>query len=115
VGQALPMPFSGIPTGFVNIVLADGGSGGIANIISDGGSTAPNFAYCSFCDTGTGKGAITFLPSGGAVFSGGPSTVGQQLSIQDVDRDAGSNAGATFIIDYAIVATTGSVEAVTIR
>jgi prepilin-type N-terminal cleavage/methylation domain-containing protein len=113
IGQALPMPFSGIPTGYVNIVLADGGSGGTANITADGGSSAPNFAYCSFCDTGTGKGAITFLPSGGATFSGGPGTVGQQLSIQDLALDGGG--GATSIIDYAIVAATGSIEPVTIR
>src|SRR3989442_4258322 len=31
-GAALPQPYSGIPTGYTNIVLADGGSGGAADI-----------------------------------------------------------------------------------
>src|SRR5256886_1936110 len=78
-GAALPPPYSGIPTGYVNVLLADGGSGGVADISVDGGSTAPNFKYCSFCDTSSKRGAITFLPSGGATFSGGPLSVGQQI------------------------------------
>lgn len=114
-GSALPQPFSGIPTGYVNIVLADGGSGGSADISVDGGSAAPNFKYCSFCDPGTQRGAITFLPSGGASFSGGPLVVGQQISIQDVRSQADGGAGATGIIDFAIVAATGSSEAVSVR
>lgn len=112
IGQALGQPYSGIPTGFVNIVLADGGSGGVADISVDGGSSAPNFKYCSFCDTGTGMGAITFLPSGGAKFNGGPLSVGQQLSMQDTAADAGT---ATGIIEFAVVGATGASEAVTIK
>jgi len=76
-GSALPPPYSAIPTGYLNIVLADGGSGGVADITVDGGSAAPNFKYCSFCDTSSKQGAITFLPSGGAIFNGGPLGVGQ--------------------------------------
>jgi hypothetical protein len=108
-GTALPQPFSGIPTGFVNMP-----DGGVANITTDGGSAAPNFNYCSFCDPGTGLGAITFLPSGGALFSGGPLTIGQQIAMQDVggQPDGGPAYG---IIDFAIVGATGSTEAVTIR
>lgn len=114
-GSALPQPWSGIPTGYVNIVLADGGSGGTADISVDGGSAAPNFKYCSFCDPSTRRGAITFLPSGGASFSGGPLGVGQQISLQDVQSQADGGAGATGIIDFVIVAATGSAEAVSIR
>ena len=110
-GNALPPPFSGVPTGYVNVVLADGGFGGTVDISADGGSAAPNFKYCSFCDPGTGQGAITFLPSGGATFSGGPLTVGQQITMED----ATSDAGATGIIAFAILGATGVVEAVTIR
>lgn len=118
IGQALAPPFSGIPTGFVNIVLADGGSGGTANITTDGGSSSPNFVYCSFCDKSSGVGAITFLPSGGASFSGGPITIGQQVSIQNTIgslADGGPSGAAAGIIDFAVISATGSVEAVTIK
>ncbi len=109
-------PWSGIPTGYVNVVLPDGGSGGVADISADGGSSAPNFKYCSFCDSSSKRGAITFFPSGGATFSGGPLTVGQQISLQDVSiSDGGVSAVPTGIIDFAVVAATGSTEAVTIR
>ncbi len=115
-GAALPQPWSGIPTGYVNVVLPDGGSGGVADISADGGSSAPNFKYCSFCDSSSKRGAITFFPSGGATFSGGPLTVGQQISLQDVSiSDGGVSAVPTGIIDFAVVAATGSTEAVTIR
>ncbi len=110
-GSALPPPLSGIPTGFVTLTLPDGGSGGIIDISADGGSAAPNFKYCSFCDPSTGQGAVTFLPSGGAIFSGGPFTVGQQLSMEDAIGDG----GASGIISFAIVGATGAVEAVTVR
>jgi prepilin-type N-terminal cleavage/methylation domain-containing protein len=112
-GAALPPPLSGIPTGYLNVVLADGGSGGTIDISADGGSSAPNSKYCSFCDPATGQGAITFLPSGGASFSGGPLTVGQQISMQDTNADGGT--GVTGIISFAVVAATGTIEAVTIR
>jgi prepilin-type N-terminal cleavage/methylation domain-containing protein len=118
-GAALPAPFSGVPTGYTNIVLADGGSGGTADISVDGGSAAPNFKYCSFCDTSSKKGAITFLPSGGAIFSGGPLSIGQQISLQDmvqaVAGDGGVSGSPTGIIDFVVLAATGSAEAVTIR
>jgi len=113
-GSALPAPLSGIPTGFVNVLLADGGAGPAVDISVDGGSAAPNFKFCSFCDTSSRRGAITFRPSGGASFSGGPLGVGQQISLQDVSS-ADAGIGATGIIDFAIVAATGSSEAVTIR
>ena len=118
-GAALPAPFSGVPTGYTNIVLADGGSGGTVDISVDGGSAAPNFKHCSFCDTSSKKGAITFLPSGGALFSGGPLSIGQQLSLQDmvqsVSGDGGVSGAPTSIIDFVILAATGSAQAVTIR
>jgi hypothetical protein len=115
-GTALPPPFSGIPTGYVNVVLADGGSGGTADISADGGSAAPNYKWCSFCDPSSQRGAITFLPAGGAVFSGGPFTIGQQIAIQDVgNADGGTGTLATGIIDFAILAATGNAEAVTVR
>jgi len=118
-GAALPPPYSGIPTGYTNILLADGGSGGVADISVDGGSSAPNYKYCSFCDTGSQKGSITFLPSGGAVFNGGPSSVGQQISMQDTvqaqSADGGVTGSPTGIIDFVIVAATGASEAVTVR
>ena len=115
-GSALPQPYSAIPTGYLNIVLADGGSGGVADISVDGGSAAPNFKYCSFCDTSSKKGAITFLPSGGAVFNGGPLSVGQQISLQDVQSADGGVPGApTSIVDFVIVAATGASEGVAIR
>src|SRR6266404_6167988 len=104
---ALPAPYSGVPTGFTNIVLADG---------VYGGSAAPNFKYCSFCDTTSKLGAITFLPSGGALFNGGPLSVGQQISLQDVSVLAdGGSPGVTGIVDFVIVGATGSSEAVTIQ
>jgi prepilin-type N-terminal cleavage/methylation domain-containing protein len=109
-GTALPAPFSGIPTGFVNLP-----DGGVANITADGGSSSPNFNYCSFCDPGTKLGAITFLPSGGALFSGGPLTMGQQIAMQDIGGGP-SDGGITFgIIDFAVVGATGSAEAVTVQ
>jgi prepilin-type N-terminal cleavage/methylation domain-containing protein len=116
-GRALPPPFSGIPTGYLNIILADGGSGGTADISVDGGSAAPNLKYCSFCDPGSGLGSITFLPSGGAVFSTGPQAVGGQVSLQSttVVSDGGSAEITPSVIDFAIVSATGSVEAVTIH
>jgi prepilin-type N-terminal cleavage/methylation domain-containing protein len=124
LGSALAPPLSGIPTGFVNITLADGGSGGTADITTDGGSAAPLLKYCSFCDPSSKIGAITFMPAGGALFSSGgsngpPLTIGQQISMQNVVQsalsDGGANGSPTQIIDFAIVQTTGSIEAVTIR
>jgi prepilin-type N-terminal cleavage/methylation domain-containing protein len=113
-GQALPPPFSGIPTGYTNIVLADGGSGGTADISVDGGGAAPLLKYCSFCDPATGLGAVTFLPSGGAVFSGGPQAVGGQVSLQNASTaaDGGTSGLVSEVIDFAIIGATGSVEAV---
>jgi len=116
-GSALPPPYSGVPTGFTNIVFPDGGSGGFADISVDGGSAAPNFKPCSFCDTSSKLGAIVFLPSGGAIFNGGPASIGQQISLQDTSPlpDGGTTVGPTSIVDFVVVAATGSAEAVTIR
>jgi prepilin-type N-terminal cleavage/methylation domain-containing protein len=113
IGTALAMPYCGIPTGVTT--LADGGTG--CTIVADGGSTNPNLKYCSFCDPGTGKGAITFFPGGGASFSGGPATVGQQIAIANVvtGPDGGASGGPFGIIDFAIVSATGAIEAVTIK
>ena len=112
-GQALAVPYSGIPTGYLNIVLADGGSGGTADISVDGGTAAPNFKYCSFCRT-DGYGAITFLPSGGATFSSGPLSVGQQISMQaGSSLDGGDSLSG--LIDFVIVGATGASEVVTIK
>src|SRR5262249_58499164 len=96
-------------------------TGSSCTVVADGGTTNPNLNYCSFCDTsgGTaGMGAITFLPSGGACFSGGPLTVGQQVSMQntsDTLPDGGPGGAALGIVDFAIVGATGAIEAVTIR
>ena len=116
-GRALSPPLSGIPTGFVNIVLADGGSGGTADITTDGGSSSPNFNYCSFCDSSTKMGAIIFMPAGGAIFQpAGPTTIGQQIAMQDIPfAPDGGLTTASGIVDFAIVQTTGSIEAVTIK
>jgi hypothetical protein len=115
-GSALAAPYSGVPTGYTNILLPDGGSGGVADISVDGGSAAPNFKYCSFCDSTSKLGSITFLPSGGAVFNGGPLSVGQQISLQDTaPLPDGGSQWATGIVDFVVVAATGSAEAVTIR
>src|SRR5438477_7811177 len=107
-GTALPLPLSGIPTGFLN--LPDGGT---ANITTDGGSGAPNLPYCSFCNTSSKLGAIIFHPGGGATFSAGsatvPQTIGNQVAMQDVALDGGT-AEPSGIIDFAIVQTTGSIE-----
>ncbi|MCA1829260.1 MAG: Tfp pilus assembly protein FimT/FimU [Myxococcales bacterium] len=113
-GTALAMPYCGIPTG--TAVLA--GSGTTCTVVADGGTTNPNLNYCSFCDTSGGKGMITFLPSGGARFSGGPDTVGQQISMQNTagsSPDGGPSGTALGIIDFAIVRETGAIEAVTIK
>lgn len=115
-GQALAPPYSGIPTGYVNIILADGGSGGTADISVDGGSAAPNFKYCSFCRTSDGYGAVTFMPSGGATFNGqGPLSVGQQVSMAEAASDGGPLDSLAGIIDFVIVGATGASEAVTIK
>lgn len=116
-GTALAMPYCGIPTGTSTLV----GSGTTCTVVADGGTANPNFKYCSFCDTGgstAGMGAITFLPSGGATFSGGPLTVGQQVSIQNTASnfpDGGPSGAALGIVDFAVVGATGAIEAVTIR
>ncbi len=59
-------------------------------------------------------GAVTFLPSGGAVFSGGPQTVGGQVSLQNASlaSDGGPASAVSEVIDFAVVSATGSVEAV---
>lgn len=116
-GTSLAMPYCGIPTG--SSTLSGGGS--TCTIVADGGTTNPNLNYCSFCDTSgptNGMGMITFLASGGAVFSGGPATVGQQISLQntsDVSPDGGPSGVVRGIVDFAVVGATGAIEAVTIQ
>jgi prepilin-type N-terminal cleavage/methylation domain-containing protein len=127
-GTALAMPYCGIPTG--TSTLAGGGT--TCTVVADGGTTNPNFNYCSFCDTSgatIGMGAITFLPSGGALFcggcgcnggscGGGPLTVGQQVSLQgtsDSLPDGGPGGAVLGIVDFAVVGATGAIEAVTIK
>ena len=50
-GSALPAPFATVP------------------VIS---SQNPSLPFCSFCDPGTGMGAIVFQPNGAASFAGSP-------------------------------------------
>ncbi len=117
-GQALAAPYSGIPTGYLNIILADGGNGGTADISTDGGTAAPNFKYCSFCRKSDGYGAITFLSSGGATFNGqGPLSVGHQISMQAGSSlsDGGTLDPLSGLIDFVVVGATGASEAVTIK
>jgi prepilin-type N-terminal cleavage/methylation domain-containing protein len=61
-GSVLPDPFSGVPVAM---------------------GTSVNYAYCSFCVSGTnnGFGAITFQPGGQVAFSAGPAGSGQQLTM----------------------------------
>jgi len=62
-GTALPRPFSWVP-----VSTAMGAS----------------FPYCSFCrtsGTNTGFGAVVFQPGAGTIFTAGPATLGQQLSV----------------------------------
>jgi len=84
-GTVLPAPFAGVP------------------VIT---SQTPQLPYCSFCDPGTGMGAILFQPNGAASFSGGAAfraqAQGQQFTIQ------GPNDGRTVLL--AIIARTGVVE-----
>jgi hypothetical protein len=84
-GVVLPAPFAGVP------------------VIT---SQTPQLPYCSFCDPGTGMGAILFQPNGAASFSGGAAfraqAQGQQFTIQ------GPNDGRTVLL--AIIARTGVVE-----
>jgi prepilin-type N-terminal cleavage/methylation domain-containing protein len=87
-GAALPQPYVGVPA-------------------YSGASPAPAFPYCSFCSTTTpaGYGAITFYGSGGAVFSGGPTAVGHQFTIQ-----APKPGGAGLqIMTVAVVGRTGAI------
>src|SRR2546426_7898855 len=69
-GAALPQPYSGIPTGYTNIVLADGGSGGVADISVDRGSSAAKFKDFSLFDTRSPKGPIPLPPPRRALLQG---------------------------------------------
>lgn len=84
----LPAPYAGVPA-------------------SAGAIPPPTFAYCSFClgsGANQGFGAVRFEASGGATFSGGPTAVGQSLSIAG-DMDSGKN-----VLTVAIIAKTGAAE-----
>ncbi len=83
-GAALPAPFRTVP------------------VIS---SQAPSLPYCSFCDRGTGLGAIVFQPNGTASFGGNVTSataLGQQFTIQ--------SAGDGRTVLLAVIARTGVVE-----
>jgi prepilin-type N-terminal cleavage/methylation domain-containing protein len=84
-GQALPAPLAGIPT------------------LS---GQSPNYPYCSYCKTSApvGYGSILFEPGGKVIFSGGPSTIGQQFTVTS------SRDNVVRIMAVAIVAKTGSIE-----
>jgi prepilin-type N-terminal cleavage/methylation domain-containing protein len=87
-GAALPAPFAGVPS-------------------TSSSSPAPAFPYCSFCSTGApaGYGAITFYGTGGAIFSGGPSAIGQQFTIQAPQP----NGQGFQVMTVAVVGKTGAV------
>ena len=62
----------------------------------------------------SGLGAVTFLPSGGAIFSGGPQTVGGQVSLQNSSliSDGGPLNAVTEVIDFANALATGAIDQV---
>src|SRR5262249_11728038 len=83
-GAALPAPFGTIP-----VVTSQG----------------PTYPYCSFCDSGTGMGAIVFQPNGAASFLGSlpaRAALGQQFTVQSAAD------GRTVIL--AVIGRTGVVE-----
>jgi hypothetical protein len=87
-GSALPAPYAGIPS-------------------FSGSLPSPPYAYCTFCSTGgsrTGWGAIRFEASGGALFTGTGTGVGQSFSI------AGQQDSGTNVLTMGIVAKTGAAE-----
>jgi len=90
-GKALPAPYAGVPS-------------------YQGATPAPNFPYCSFCNTGAPNanfGAITFFGSGGAAFSGGTGApIGHQFTIQTPQA---SGSGMQ-VMTFAVVARTGTAE-----
>lgn len=110
-GTALPMPFCGVPTGTTSLASWMHGTA-----CTGSAPPSPSLNYCSFCDNGTGFGAVTFQPSGGAKFTpSAPSTVGQQISMMQssgTTADGGVAGVAVDIMEYAIIAATGAVEAI---
>jgi prepilin-type N-terminal cleavage/methylation domain-containing protein len=89
-GKDLPAPYVGVPS-WSSPTLTQAG--------------VPNFNYCSFClKTGTnaGFGAIRFTATGRAVFSSGPSAIGQSLSMKGL-LESGSN-----VMTIGIIGRTGS-------
>jgi prepilin-type N-terminal cleavage/methylation domain-containing protein len=83
-GSTLSKPFDGVPT-------------------TSAGS--PNLPYCSFCDTGTGMGAILFEPGAEVIkYNGGPNTPGQQFTVQ------WSYKKMTETLVVAVVTRTGLIE-----
>ncbi|HET9157718.1 MAG TPA: prepilin-type N-terminal cleavage/methylation domain-containing protein [Myxococcaceae bacterium] len=83
-GSALPAPFATVP------VIA---------------GQNPSLPFCSFCDPGTGMGAIVFQPNGAASFAGSPPTgtaLGQQFTVQS------PTDGRTVLL--AVIGRTGMVE-----
>lgn len=84
-GSTLPAPFNAVPTTTAQ---------------------SPNSVFCSFCDTGTGFGAVLFEPGEPKVtFSGGPSAApGQQFTIDWKYKTATSQ------MVIAIMQRTGLIE-----
>lgn len=85
-GSILPAPYVGVPS-------------------YSGSTNVPNFPYCSFClkaGTNAGFGAIRFTATGRAVFSSGPSGIGQSLSMKGL-LESGSN-----VMTIGIIGRTGS-------
>ncbi len=83
-GAALAAPMAGIPT--------------VA-------SQSPNYRYCSYCrtsGTNTGFGMIEFQAGSAAIFSSGPSTLGQQFTLTS------TTDGVIRTVVIAIVARTGA-------
>ena len=65
----------------------------------------PSLPFCSFCDPGTGMGAIIFQPNGAASFLGAPpagTALGQQFTVQSAAD------GRTVLL--AVIGRTGIVE-----
>ena len=82
-GAVLPAPFATVPVMTGN----------------------PTYPFCSFCDRGTGMGAIIFQPTGATSFAGSLPTgnaVGQQFTVQS------PTDGRTVLL--AIIGRTGLVE-----
>jgi len=85
-GSALPAPFATVP-------------------VTSDQTPPPSLPFCSFCDPGTGMGAIVFQPNGAASFAGSApagTALGQQFTILSPPD------GRTVLL--AVIGRTGVVE-----